>query len=329
MRTTFEKRQLGRSGVLVTPLSFGGGPIGHLKDRDADAIARASVDTAWAEGVRYFDTAPLYGLGESERRLGRALANRSRDDFVISTKVGRLLRHPAGQGGIDDAPAREIVFDYSREGAEASFEESFERLKLGRIDILLIHDIDRWTHGDRQPQFFAAALDGAYRMLVDLKAQGLVRAIGLGVNEWRVCRDFVERAPIDCVLLAGRYTLIEQEPAREFLPFCLERSLSVIIGAPFNSGILATGAIAGALYNYAPAPQHLLDRVSTIEAVLRRFDVPLAAAALAFPLRHPAVAAVIPGIMNPSQATAAAAALRHPIPDDAWSALADERLIES
>jgi len=210
MAATFETRTLGRSGVRVTTLGFGGGPVGHLESDDAEAVAGATVDRAWDEGIRYFDTAPLYGLGRSERRLGSALGEHARDEFVVSTKVGRLLR-PAGDAkGVDRQAPLEVVFDYGREGALASFEESLARLKLGRVDILLIHDIDGWTHGDRQPQAFAAALDGAYPILADLKARGLVRAIGIGVNEWRVCRDFAERAAIDCVLLAGRFTLLEQ-----------------------------------------------------------------------------------------------------------------------
>jgi D-threo-aldose 1-dehydrogenase len=321
MPTILEKRPLGRSGVLVTTLGFGGGPLGHLDTPDATAITRQTVDTAWERGIRYFDTAPLYGLGRSESRLGAALAARNRDEFVLSSKVGRLLRRPAAADpGTRDL---EVVFDYSQEGAVASFEESLERLKLGRVDVLLIHDIDRWTHADRQPRAFSAALDGAYRTLADLKARGLVRAIGLGVNEWQVCRDFAERVPIDCVLLAGRFTLLEQEAGREFLPFCVERGLSAIVGGPFNSGILATGAVEGALYNYAPAPPDVLDRVRRIEAVVGGSGVPLAAAALAFPLRHPAVAAVIPGMMNPSEVEAAAASLQRPIPEEVWLALSD------
>ena len=325
MTTKIGKRPLGRSGVLVTELGFGGGPVGHLDTPDAGTTARRTVDAAWERGIRYFDTAPLYGFGRSELRLGAALASRTRDEFVVSSKVGRLLRPPADRVAAHDL---EVVFDYSREGAVASFEESLERLKLGRIDVLLIHDIDGWTHGDRQPAAFSAAVDGAYRTLADLKARGLVRAIGLGVNEWRVCRDFAERVPIDCVLLAGRYTLLEQEAGREFLPFCLERGIGIIVGGPFNSGILATGAIADARYNYAPAPPDVLDRVRRIEAVVRRHGVPLPAAALAFPLRHPAVAAVIPGMVGPAEVDAAATALENPIPDELWRELSAEGLVE-
>ena len=194
---------------------------------------------------------------------------------------------------------------------------------------MLIHDIDRWTHGDDQPKAFAAALDGAYGALADLKAAGTVGAIGLGVNEWQVCRDFAERAPIDCVLLAGRYTLLEQEPAREFLPFCVERGIGVVIGGPFNSGILVTGAVPGAWYNYAPAPPDILDRVRRIEAVAARHGVSLPAAALAFPLRHPAVASVIPGMMTPGEVASAVANARTSILPALWDDLRAEGLVGS
>ncbi len=330
MAETLDKRPLGRSGVHVTALGMGGGPLGKLVVADADSVASATVDAAWNEGIRYFDTAPFYGLTRSERRLGAALAKRPRDAFVVSTKVGRLIR-PGGKPAPEQYPATDIgvVYDYSREGAVTSFEESLDRLNLQRVDIVLIHDIDRWTHGDRQPEAFAAALAGAYPVLADLRAKGRVRAIGLGVNEWRVCRDFAERAEIDCLLLAGRYTLLEQEPVREFLPFCRDRGIGVIIGGPFNSGILATGAVDGARYNYLPAPDAILDRVRRIAAVTARHGVPLPVAALAFPLRHPAVASVIPGMMSPAEVAAAGAALRQPIPGDLWAELAAEGLVDA
>jgi D-threo-aldose 1-dehydrogenase len=316
----FETRPLGKSGISLSALGFGGGPLGRAA---SDEAARAILDAAWQAGIRYFDTAPLYGTGESERRIGAALRARPRSDFVLSSKVGRLLR-PTGSSG----PGREIVFDYSRDGALSSFDASLARLGLERIDILLIHDIDRWTHGDAQPKAFAAALDGAYRAIADLKAAGRVRAIGLGVNEWQVCRDFAERAPVDCVLLAGRHTLLEREAGREFLPFCLERGIGVIIGGPFNSGVLATGAVPDARYNYAPAPPEILARVRRIETVVARHGVMLAAAALAFPLRHPAVATVIPGLSTSAEVADAAASVATKIPAELWDALRREDLID-
>lgn len=327
-----QTRPLGRSGVAVTALGFGGGPIGNLWKPISDEAAADTVAAAWDAGIRYFDTAPLYGHGRSEMRLGAALRRRPRNDFVLSTKVGRLLRLPAAidfdKHGFVDIPDLEVVYDYSRDGALRSLEESFRRLGLERTDIALIHDVDGWTHGDRQPQVFAEALDGAYRALADLKAQGLVRAIGIGVNEWQVCRDFALRAPIDCVLLAGRYTLLEQEAAREFLPLCIERGIGVIVGGPFNSGILVTGPVDSAQYNYAPAPPALRERVGRIKAIVEAHGVSLPAAALAFPLRHPAVAAVIPGLMSVEEVRWARECATAPVPAALWDALAAEGLIE-
>ena len=266
--------------------------------RSTDEAAADTVAAAWEAGIRYFDVAPLYGHGRSETRLGRGLAEKPRAEFVLSTKVGRLLRPPASPNferhGFIDTPDVEVVYDYSRDGALRSLEESLARLGLERADIVLIHDVDRWTHGDRQPQVFREALDGAYRALADLKAAGVVRAIGIGVNEWQVCRDFALRAPIDCVLLAGRYTLLEQEAAHEFLPLCVERGIGVIVGGPFNSGILATGPAAGAQYNYAPAPPAVLERVARIKGVVEAHGVSLPAAGAGVPAppsrdrrRHP------------------------------------------
>ncbi len=328
---TLPVRPLGRSGVVVTALGFGGGPIGNLRRPISDEAAADTIAAAWDAGVRYFDTAPLYGHGRSEMRLGATLRQKPRSDFVLSTKVGRLLRPPASadfeKHGFADIPNLEVVYDYSRDGALRSLEESFKRLGLERADIALIHDVDGWTHGARQPQVFAEALDGAYRALADLKAQGVVRAIGIGVNEWQVCRDFALRAPIDCVLLAGRYTLLEQEAGREFLPLCVERGIGVIVGGPFNSGILVTGPVEGAQYNYAPASAAIRERVGRIKAIVEAHGVSLAAAALAFPLRHPAIAAVIPGLMSVEEVRWADQCLATPIPASLWDALAAEGLI--
>jgi len=232
---------------------------------------------------------------------------------VLSSKVGRLIR-PKSAGGV-------VVFDYSREGARRSIGESLDRLRLDRIDIALIHDIDGWTHGAEQPRRFAEALDGAYRALSDLKAEGAIRAIGLGVNEWRVCRDFAERVPVDGFLLAGRVSLLEHEAEETFLPFCAERGIGLIIGGPYNSGILATGAIDGARYNYAPADEAVRARVRRLEAICASRSVSLAAAALAYPLRQPAVSAVIPGLASTAEVAALRESLARPIPDDLWAAL--------
>ncbi len=312
-------RALGRSALRPTTLGFGGGPAGHLQGVGADQQVETAAAIAWQGGIRYFDTAPLYGRGNSERRLGRFLRTMPRDDFVVSTKVGRYFKETA------DGP--QLVYDYSRAGALIAIEQSLERLGLDRIDIALIHDIDRWTHGEAQPARFGEALDGAYHALADLRAEGVVGAIGIGVNEWQVCDAFARRAPIDCVLLAGRHTLIEHAAAEFFLPFCVEEGIGVIVGGPFNSGILATGPVDGATYNYGLAPPLLAARVGEIEAVCAEHGVPLGAAALAYPLLSEAVVTVIPGLASAAEVTEVVAWAAHPIPPALWDALREQGLI--
>ena len=311
-------------------VGFGGAPLGNLFEPIPEAAAVATVAAAYDAGIRYFDTAPLYGRGLSERRIGQALAGRPRASFGISTKVGRLLRPAAGRptdGAYVDVPAFEIEYDYSEDGARRSLEASLERLGLDRVDMLLIHDIDRWTHGDAQPARFREAMAGAYRALRRLRAEGVVSAIGVGVNEWEVCQQAAEAGDFDGFLLAGRYTLLEQEALRSFLPLCERRGLFVIVGGPLNSGILATGAVEGARYNYRPAPPEILARVARIDAVCRRHDVPLAAAALQFPLAHPAVRSVIPGARSADEVRQNLALLRVPIPPGLWQDLFAEGLL--
>lgn len=321
--TTIAVRQLGRTGPNLTSLGFGGGPIGWRNTANVDAEAEALIDAAWASGIRYFDVAPYYGYGNSERRVGRNLARRNRDEFVLSSKVGRLIR-PRFAGNRDEA---QVVYDYSYDGAKRSIEESLERLQLERIDIALIHDIDRWTHKEQQSARFREAVDGAYRALADLKAQGLIRAIGLGVNEWQVCDAFARTVPTDCFLLAGQHSLLRQDAQREFLPYCAEQGIGIIVGGPYNSGILASGAVAGALFDYAPATDDVLDRVRRIEAICARHEVPLAAAALAFTLRHPAVASVIPGVATTTELALTVSNAKWEIPKALWSDLAAANLV--
>jgi D-threo-aldose 1-dehydrogenase len=322
--TTIDRRELGRTGLRLTTLGFGGGPIGWRRTAAVDDEANELLEAAWEGGIRYYDTAPYYGYGASERRVGRGLAGRSRDDFVLSSKVGRLIR-PRFPG---DREEGQVVYDYSYDGAMRSIDESLARLRLARIDIALIHDIDRWTHKDEQPRRFREALDGAYRALSDLKAQGVIRAIGLGVNEWQVCDAFAKAAPTDCFLLAGRHSLLRQEAQREFLPFCSEQGIGVIVGGPYNSGILASGAIEGALFDYAPAGPQTLERVRRIESVCTQFGVALPAAALAFTLRDRAVATVIPGVATTAELSATAAYAATAVPEGLWPALAASGLLQ-
>lgn len=323
-------RRIGRTEVEVTRLGFGGAPLGNLFSAVSERAAEAALDAAWDAGWRYFDTAPLYGHGLGERRIGAFLKSKPREAYRLSTKIGRLLVPQAGEvdgGAYVEVPNAAPVFDYSRDGALRSVEASLERLGIGRIDILLIHDIDRFTHGDEQPRRFREAMDGAYPALADLRARGVVGAIGLGVNDWRVCEDMARVADIDCVLLAGRYTLLEQEALASFLPLCVAKGISVIAGGVFNSGILATGPRPGAVYNYAPAPAPILERAAALERVCRAHGISLAAAALQFPLAHPAVATAVVGARSADEVRANQALLAERLPPSLWSDLKSERLL--
>ena len=292
-------RNIGTTDIAVTEIGFGGAPLGLVGDLITDDEAAAIVRRAEDGGIHYFDTAPLYGHGLSEKRVGRALQQLPRDSFVLSTKVGRLL--VAREHGERVARARDnepfaIRYDYSFDAVRRSVEASLGRLGLDRIDILLCHDIDTWTHGDAQPGIFEAALRGALPALRELREQGVVRAIGLGVNEWQVCDRVMDMMDVDCFLLAGRFTLLEQDPLDTFLPKCVERKVSIIIGGPYNSGVLATDDRRQATYDYKPAPDHLWEKAQAIRRMCESHGVDPRAAALQYPLRHAAVAAVIPGV---------------------------------
>jgi D-threo-aldose 1-dehydrogenase len=327
------RRRLGRTNVEVTRLGFGGAALGNLFHAVAETAARDAVHTAYSAGIRFFDTAPFYGYGLSERRIGDALRSVPRDSYVLSTKVGRLLvprRQTAAtdtDGYVDTLPF-DPVYDYSYEGVMRSVEDSLQRIGTDRIDVLLIHDIGAVTHGeDQHPALFRTAMTGGYRALDALRRQGLVGAVGLGVNEWQVCREAMEEGAFDCFLLAGRYTLLDQQALTEFLPECARREISIILGGPFNSGILASGGIAGATYDYRPAGPEILGRVRRLEAVCKAHGVPLAAAALQFPLHHPAVASVIPGARTPREVEANLALLQQPIPSALWHDLKKAGLV--
>jgi D-threo-aldose 1-dehydrogenase len=314
------------------PLGFGGAPLGNLYAPIAESMALATIQAAWDRGLRHFDTAPHYGHGLSEHRLGRVLRDKPRGSFVLSTKVGRLLSPaadaPATQHGFVATLPFVQRFDYSYDGALRSLDDSLQRLGLARVDVVYIHDIDHFTQGGDQPRHFREAMDGAYKALERLRGEGVVKAIGLGVNNWEVCRDALRHGDFDGFLLAGRYTLLDQSALGELLPRCVERGAGLIIGGPYNSGILATGAVSGARYNYAPAGPEILAKVECIEAVCRRFGVPLRAAALQFPLGHPAVLAVIPGARSPIEVEENVALMGAPIAPDFWAALKAARLLD-
>jgi D-threo-aldose 1-dehydrogenase len=329
--STLPSRRLGRSGLAVTTLGFGGAPLGDLYARLDEASAVATVETALAAGVTLLDTSPLYGHGLSEHRIGAALRRSGRKDVVISTKIGRVALPFAGRGdgsGYLGGLPHGMRFDYSYDGAMRSLEQSALRLGVDRLDIVLIHDVDVWTHGqDMIEQRFSEAMDGAYRALDDLRAAGAVRAIGVGVNEARMCERFARAGDFDTMLLAGRYSLLEQPALASFMPLAQEKGIGLMLGGVFNSGILATGPVAGAKYNYRPAPPDILARVAAIEAVCTRHGVPLRRAALQFPLGHPAVASLVMGAVRPEEVADQAAELAAPVPAALWTELKAEGLL--
>jgi D-threo-aldose 1-dehydrogenase len=332
-RPVLPLRQLGRSGVAVTEISFGGAAIGNLFTAVTDDDARAAVDAAWDGGIRFFDTAPHYGLGLSERRLGAALGDRPRDQYVISTKVGRLLEPAsaagpaaagpgptAGAGGRDAEGfdvAGDLVrrFDYSADGVRRSLEASLGRLGLDRVDIALIHDPD--AHGEQ-------ALREAYPALAQLRAEGVVGAIGVGMNQTEMLTRFVRETDIDVVLVAGRYTLLDQTAADTLLPAAMERGVSVIAGGVFNSGVLAAPT-PDATYDYAAAPGSLISRALRLQEICAESGVPLRAAAARFPLAHPAVASVLIGARNAAEVSDAITLRGLDIPSGLWESLATAR----
>jgi D-threo-aldose 1-dehydrogenase len=311
----------------LPPLGFGGAAIGNLYAATTDAAARAVVEAALAAGVGYFDTAPHYGFGLSETRLGEALAGR---DVAISTKVGRRLEPTTStdreRHGFVDAAPFEPVFDYTRDGVLRSFEESLRRLKRERVEVLLAHDLGRDTHGHDHVRHMRDFLDGGYGAMRELRDAGLVGTIGLGVNEQAVCEEVLDHADIDVFLLAGRYTLLEQAPLDGLLPRCVERGVKLIVGGPFNSGALVeTGQALH--YNYGPASEAIVARVGRLRQVCAAHGVPLAAAALQFPLAHPAVISVIPGMGAADQVADAAAWMETSIPAALWDDLRSEGLL--
>lgn len=327
------ERTLGRSALGLTALSFGGSVIGNLHRPVPEDDALAAVAAAYESGIRYFDTAPLYGGGLGEHRIGRVLRTYPRESFVLSTKVGVMLKplarnDPAAAHSEERLPF-EAVYDYGYDATLRSLEDSLQRLGLSRVDIALIHDIDPDTHGrEGQVLRFREAMAGAYPALERLRAEGVISAIGVGVNDWRVCVDCAEAGDFDCFLLAGRYSLLEQEPLHGLLPLCQARNIGVIVGAPYNSGILARGAVQGATHNYRPPAASVQHRVREMERVCAAHGVSLAAAALRFPLGHPAVAAVLPGARSPAQVARNLACFDESIPPELWQDLKGRKLID-
>jgi D-threo-aldose 1-dehydrogenase len=298
-----------------------------------DAQAIATVDAAWDAGVRFFDTAPHYGHTKAEHRIGDALRRYPRDQYVLSTKVGRryvprTTPYDGSEGWQDPLPFQ-AIYDYTRDGILRSFEDSQQRLGIVDIDILLIHDIGRVTHGERNAHYWKQLTEGGgFRALDELRSSGAVKAVGLGVNEGAAILDAMADFDIDCALLAGRYTLLEQATLDDLLPACEARGVSILLGGAFNSGILARGVQGDLKFNYGAAPQEVIERVARLEAVCRVHGVPLAAAALQFPYAHPAVATVLTGARSVEELRENVASFERPIPAELWTALRDKGLLD-
>lgn len=313
------------TGVLLSELGFGAAQLGNLHRATSDEESAAAVDAAWAGGIRYFDTAPHYGLGLSESRLGASMRLRPRHEYAISTKVGRLLdARPGGEGEQDSqgfaVPATHVRrWDFSRDGVLASLESSLDRLGLDRVDVVYVHDPD-----DHE----AEALAGAIPALIELREQGVVGAVGLGMNQSAMPARVVERADIDVVMLAGRYTLLEQPALDDLLPVAEERGVAIVAAAVYNSGLLATDRIRpDATYDYGPVPAALRARTERLAAVSAEFGVTVPQAAVQFALRHPAVASVVVGARTAGHVDDALSRYRHPVPDDYWTALIDRGIL--
>ncbi|MBF0280124.1 MAG: aldo/keto reductase [SAR324 cluster bacterium] len=318
--------RIGSTKLKVTRLSFGGAPIGNLNRIVEESEANGALQAAWEAGVRYFDTAPYYGYGLSEKRIGRMLTEHERHEYVLSTKVGRLIRPGAHTEGELDKhgkpyylanPEMSCVFDYGYDGVMRSYEESLKRMGVNSIDILHIHDPD---------DHFEWASDEAYKALDQLRREGSIKAVSAGMNQWEMLSRFMDLCDFDCFLLAGRYSLIDQSGFPEFLQKCLERNISVILGGVFNSGLLADPK-PGITYNYTDASSELIDKAVRISRICERHGTPLKAAALQFPLAHPAIATVLTGVRSAAEFLENERLFHFPIPNDLWAELKAERLL--
>ena len=326
-----DKVAIGKHGVEVTQLGLGGAPLSGMVLGDglyggtASDEAGRIIKRAHELGINYFDTAPLYGIGRSEVRYGAALADVDRGSYIISTKVGRVLEVYEGGMSAEESPDNFAdhysVDSWTRDDVLRSIEESLERLQTDHVEIVLVHDPDRQPYGEKQ------AVEEAFPTLIELREQGTIKAVGCGMNEWQMPAAFIRRFDIDAVLLAGRYTLLDHDAYPEFLPLCVERDVKIIVGGPYNSGILARDLDAEVTFNYELAPQHLVDQARRLDAICRRHNVDLKAAALQFVLAHPAVATAVPGAQSVPELEENLEMVAQEIPEDVWSEMKAEGLI--
>lgn len=329
-----DRRPLGRTGLEIPVLGVGTCPLGDLFEAVPEDEARGTLDLAWERGVRLFDTAPWYGLGQGEHRTGRALYRRPRGDYVLSTKVGRLLKAPRDRRQIRPAPwkgglAFDHVYDYTYDGILRSYEDSLQRLGINKVDILYIHDLDRgyFPTDDALHAKLRELENGGFRALEELKSAGEIAAIGAGINEAGMIDRFLDRHPLDVFLVAGRHTLLEQGLYHGELARAAREGAAIVVGGVFNSGILATGVVEGARYEYGTAPAAIVEKVRRLQTIARDHGIPLAAAALQFPFGFEAVASVLFGPARATEVAANADHLETPIPADFWRALRTEGLI--
>ncbi|MDT5083254.1 MAG: D-threo-aldose 1-dehydrogenase [Mycobacterium sp.] len=322
-----------RSGLTFTALGYGGAPIGNYNGAFSDADAQDMVSQAWDHGIRYFDTAPGYGNGLSEHRLGHALRRRDRKELVLSTKVGRVLTPmldaPSTNDQYLDIPPFVAGYDYSYDGVMRAVEQSMQRMLTDHFDVLFIHDCDRYTHGSAAPELFHQAIVSAFPALESLREQQVVKAIGFGINETDLMIEAIKSTDVDVCLLAGRYTLLEQEPLDELFPICEQQGVGIVLGGVYNSGVLATGPISGARFNYAPADANILARARQLQDVCRRHNVPLAAVALQFAYAHPMVVSACIGARDEKQQTRNAELFESSVPGELWDDLRAADLIRS
>ncbi len=320
--------RIGNGGLTFTDLGMGMAPLGNLYKAISDEEAQNVLSLAWNAGIRYYDTAPLYGFGLSETRLNRFLRGKPRDEYVLSTKVGRLLDAATeetrdGIGKWFDVPNRKQVYDYRYDGIMRSLEFSLERMGVDRVDILYVHDIDLANHctQDNLNLKYDELMNSGHKALMELRDQGVIKAFGVGVNEWQPCQYLAKHGDFDLFLLAGRYTLLEQEALDTFMPLCEERGLGVIIGGPYNSGILATGPVPGAWFDYERAPKEILDKVGRIQSICEQNSSRMVDAAFQFPLLHPSVLSVIPGGQGVMEMESNINAANTDIPSSLWAQL--------